>query len=82
MINHDPFGAHQQLKTDSIGSISYYSLSRLESVDADNVSRLPHTIKILLESLLRNCDNDIITQEHILSVANWQPQGTRYEIPF
>ena len=82
MVNHDPFGAHQQLKADSIGSASYYSLSRLESVDADNVSRLPHTIKILLESLLRNCDNDIITQEHILSVANWQPQGTRYEIPF
>jgi len=82
MINHDPFGARQQLKTDSIGSISYYSLSRLEAVGAANVSRLPHTIKILLESLLRNCDNDIITQEHVLSVANWQPQGARYEIPF
>ena len=82
MINHDPFGARQQLKTDSIGSVSYYSLSRLEAVGAANISRLPHTIKILLESLLRNCDNDIITQEHVLSVANWRPQDTRYEIPF
>ncbi|WP_027150610.1 aconitate hydratase AcnA [Methylobacter tundripaludum] len=82
MINHDPFGAHQQLKTDSIGSISYYSLSRFESTGTANISRLPHTIKILLESLLRNCDNDIITQEHVLSAANWRPQGTRYEIPF
>ncbi|MDI1277895.1 aconitate hydratase AcnA [Methylobacter sp.] len=78
MINHDPFGAHQQLKADSIGSVSYYSLPRLNA----NVSRLPHTIKILLESLLRNCDNDVITQDHVLSVANWQPQGSRYEIPF
>ncbi|MDD5411711.1 MAG: aconitate hydratase AcnA [Methylobacter sp.] len=82
MINHDPFGARQQLKADSIGSVSYYSLSRLEAFGAANVSRLPHTIKILLESLLRNCDGDIITQEHVLSVANWQTQGTRYEIPF
>jgi len=82
MVNHDPFGAHQQLKTDSIGSISYYSLSRFETTGTANISRLPYTIKILLESLLRNCDNDIITQDHVLSVANWQPQGTRYEIPF
>ncbi|MDO9268126.1 MAG: aconitate hydratase AcnA [Methylobacter sp.] len=82
MTNHDPFGAHQQLKTDSIGSVSYYSLPQLETVGAVNVSRLPYTIKILLESLLRNCDSDIITQDHVLSVANWQAQGTRYEIPF
>ncbi|MGZ4995028.1 MAG: hypothetical protein ACXV79_12800, partial [Methylobacter sp.] len=75
MTNHDPFGTHQQLKTDSIGSISYYSLSRLEAAGAANISRLPHTIKILLESLLRNCDNDVITQAHVLDVANWQPQG-------
>ncbi len=82
MINHDPFDARQQLKADSIGAVSYYALSRLETAGAANVSRLPHTIKILLESLLRNCDGNIITQEHVLSVANWQPQGTRYEIPF
>ncbi len=82
MINHDPFGAHQLLKTDSIGSVSYYSLSRLEAAGAANVSKLPYTIKILLESLLRNCDGDVITQEHVLSVANWQPHGARYEIPF
>jgi len=82
MTNHDPFGAHQQLKTDSTGSISYYALSRLEAGGTTNISRLPFTIKILLESLLRNCDHDIITQEHVLSVANWQPHGARYEIPF
>ncbi len=82
MVNHDPLGALQQLKADSIGSVSYYSLSRLETACAVNISRLPYTIKILLESLLRNCDNDVITQDHVLSVANWQAQGTRYEIPF
>jgi aconitate hydratase len=82
MPNHDPFGARQQLKTDSVGPISYYSLPRLESTGNVNVSRLPFTIKILLESLLRNCDNDVITQEHVLSVANWHANGARYEIPY
>jgi len=82
MTNHDPFGALQQLKADSFGSVSYYSLPRLEAAGAAHVSHLPYTIKILLESLLRNCDNDVITQEHVLSVANWQPQGARYEIPY
>jgi aconitate hydratase len=82
MINRDPFGAHQQLKADSFGSVSYYSLPQLEAMGFANVSRLPHTIKILLESLLRNCDNEVITQSHVLSVANWQAQGARDEIPY
>ncbi|MGZ5009092.1 MAG: aconitate hydratase AcnA [Methylobacter sp.] len=82
MTNRDPFGARQQLKADSIGSISYYSLPRLEARAATNISRLPFTIKILLESLLRNCDNDVVGQDHALSVANWQANGARYEIPY
>jgi aconitate hydratase len=82
MINRDPFGAHQQLKADSFGSVSFYSLRQLETMGFANVSRLPHTIKILLESLLRNCDNEVITQSHVLSVANWQAQGARDEIPY
>jgi aconitate hydratase len=82
MITLDPFGAHQQIKTDSIGPVSYYSLPRLESASSANISRLPYTIKILLESLLRNCDDDVITQDHVLSVAKWQAQGARHEIPY
>jgi aconitate hydratase len=82
MNSRNPFGAHQQLTADSFGSVSYYSLPRLEAQESINISRLPYTIKILLESLLRNCDNYVITQDHVLSVANWQAQGARYEIPY
>ncbi|MGZ5077743.1 MAG: aconitase family protein, partial [Methylobacter sp.] len=82
MTNHDLFGALQQLKTDSVGPISYYSLAKLEARGSTNISRLPFTIKILLESLLRNCDKDVISQDHVLSVANWQPQAARHEIPY
>ena len=82
MKNYDPFGAHHLLKLDRTDSVSYYRLSQLEHVAPVNISKLPYTIKILLESLLRNCDDFAITQDHVLSLANWQPHGIRQEIPY
>jgi aconitate hydratase len=82
MKNYDPFGAHHLLKIDRTDSVSYYRLSQLEHVAPVDISKLPYTIKILLESLLRNCDGFAITQDHVLSLANWQPQGIRQEIPY
>jgi aconitate hydratase len=82
MVNPDPFGVLQQINLGNLASISYYSLSRLEQTGVTDLSRLPYSIKILLESVLRNCDGYAITQDHVLSLANWQPQGTRQEIPY
>ena len=82
MNNYDPFGAHQLLNLEGAGPVSYYRLSQLENVGMANISKLPYTIKILLESLLRNCDGFAITQDHVLSLANWQPHGIRQEIPY
>lgn len=82
MANHDPFGARQQLNIDNLAPISYYALSRLEQTGVAKLSRLPYSIKILLESVLRNCDGYAITQDHVRSLANWQPQETRQEIPY
>ncbi len=82
MKNHDPFGAHQLLNLGGAKPVSYYCLSQLEHSGMANISKLPYTIKILLESLLRNCDGFAITQDHVLSLANWQPHGIRQEIPY
>jgi aconitate hydratase len=82
MNNYDPFGAHQLLNLERMGSVSYYSLSQFENVGRVNITKLPYTIKILLESLLRNCDGISITRDHVLSLANWQPHGIRQEIPY
>lgn len=79
---YDPFGAQQLLNLKGSGPVSYYGLSQLEKIGMANISKLPYTIKILLESLLRNCDGYAITQDHVLSLANWQPQGIRQEIPY
>lgn len=62
---------------------SYYSLPELGRLIDAEVSRLPHSIRIVLESLLRNFDGERITEEHIKQVANWEPNAKRIEeIPF
>ena len=48
-----------------------------------NVKRLPHSIRIVLESVLRHCDGKKVTREHVAQLANWRPNAARTEeIPF
>jgi aconitate hydratase len=48
-----------------------------------NINRLPLSLRIVLESVLRNCDGKKVTVEHVAEVANWQPRADRTaEIPF
>jgi len=48
-----------------------------------NVKRLPVSIRIVLESVLRNCDGKKVTKEHVEQLANWKPNAERVdEIPF
>ncbi len=63
--------------------LSYHSLAALQSADRQQISRLPVVIRILLESLLRNCDGIKILPSHVQDLANWQPNAERErEIPF
>ncbi|MBS0031150.1 aconitate hydratase AcnA [Chitinophaga sp. 22321] len=57
------------------------SLSKLEQ-EGKRISRLPFSIRILLENVLRNHDNFAITDEHLDTLVNWEPAGTDKEIPF
>ena len=61
---------------------SFYSLPELTKTHA-NVARLPVSIRIVLESVLRNCDGKKVTPEHVAEVAGWQAKAERLdEIPF
>jgi aconitate hydratase len=61
----------------------FYSLPALEKKLGINISRLPVSIRIVLESVLRNCDGKKVTEENIRELANWAPNGPRTEeIPF
>ena len=60
----------------------FYSLPELSKV-YPNVNRLPVSLRIVLESVLRNCDGKKVTAEHVAQLANWQPNAPRVdEIPF
>ncbi len=61
----------------------YYSLPRLEEVGLGKISRLPVSIRIVLESVLRNCDGKRIRESDVRALAAWKPNAERTEeIPF
>ncbi len=65
------------------GTLHYYSLPALEAAGVGPISRLPVSIRIVLESVLRNCDGKKVEENHITELANWQPTAPRVdEIPF
>ncbi len=73
-------GARASLET-SAGEVNYY---RLATLGAD-VERLPMTIKVLLESLLRNAGNGVVRDSEIDALAHWRSRGqsdTEAEFPF
>ncbi|UZD56016.1 aconitate hydratase AcnA [Caldimonas aquatica] len=60
----------------------FFSLPELAK-QYPNIHKLPVSIRIVLESVLRNCDGKKVTPEHVAQLANWQPNAERVdEIPF
>ena len=61
----------------------FYSLPALEKSLGEKISRLPVSIRIVLEAVLRHVDGNKVTEAHVRELANWQPNGHRTnEIPF
>ena len=80
---HNLHNTLQEFKTASGKSGKFYSLPALEKAGVANVSKLPVSIRIVLEAVLRNCDGKKVTEEHVKQLANWGPTAQRVdEIPF
>src|SRR3970040_623172 len=78
----DLFGVRKTLKT-SHETYSIYALEKLEKDGLTNIQRLPFSIRIMLESLLRQCDEREITRQDVLNLAGWTPRPTeRPALPF
>ena len=61
----------------------FYSLPALEKAGLGNISRLPVSLRLVLESVLRNCDGQKVTEQNVRDLAAWQPKAERTaEIPF
>ncbi len=61
----------------------FYSLPAIETAGLGPISRLPASIRIVLESVLRNCDGQKVQESNVRELAGWKPNATRTEeIPF
>ena len=78
----DPFGARDTFASAG-GSVGIYRLAKLEEAGLTVVSRLPFSIRVLLESVLRNCDGYEVSEEDVRNLAGWNGKSPApVEIPF
>ncbi len=80
---HNLHDSLQDFRLASGKSGKLYSLPALGKALGIRVERLPLSIRIVLESVLRNCDGKKVTEEHVRQLAGWKPNAQRVdEIPF
>ncbi len=78
----DPFGARAAFDTGS-GTAYNYRLDKLEEDGLGAISRLPFSIKVLLEAALRECDDHVVTQDDVANLAAWDNKSPNpVELPF
>jgi aconitate hydratase A / 2-methylisocitrate dehydratase len=79
----DSFGALREFELGNGKRGGFYSLPQLEKAGIGPVSTLPVCIRVVLESVLRNCDGKRVTEQNVRALANWAANGPRTEeIPF
>lgn len=80
-MNQDIFGVIRELETAN-GKVKYYSLKELEK-QGFNISKLPFSIRILVENALRNHDGLRVTEENVRTVLSWTAkEASDKDIPF
>ena len=81
-MTHNLFDTLKEFKAGGGRSGKFYSLPQLAKT-FPNVDRLPVSIRIVLEAVLRTCDGKKVTEEHVRQLAAWKPTAARVdEIPF
>ncbi|MGB3717354.1 MAG: aconitate hydratase AcnA [Candidatus Promineifilaceae bacterium] len=76
----DHFGARAILPGDER---AFFRLAKLQEDGIANIDRLPFSIRVLLEALLRTCDGEVISRDDVTNLARWQAQSeSRGELPF
>ena len=82
-MSHNTFNALQPFDLGNGQQGKFYSLPALADAGLGDLSRLPVCIRLVLESVLRNCDGQKVTEENIRQLAAWQAKAPRTEeIPF
>jgi aconitate hydratase len=82
-MSHNLFSTLQTFDLGGGKSGQFHSLPALEKAGIGAISRLPVSIRLVLESVLRNCDGRKVQEQNVRDLANWKPTEARTaEIPF
>jgi aconitate hydratase A / 2-methylisocitrate dehydratase len=82
MAKTDPFNARTTLKG-AAGDVTMYRLDALEKAGLCTAARIPYSIRILLESLLRHAGGGLVSEDDVRSLASWRAgQVPKGEVPF
>ncbi|MGQ0749815.1 MAG: aconitate hydratase AcnA [Betaproteobacteria bacterium] len=77
-MSHNLYSSLQEFTVDGRKG-KYYSLPALEKAGLGKVSRLPVSLRVVLESAVRNFDGTKITEDHLKTLAGWKPTAARTE---
>ncbi|QDV44179.1 Aconitate hydratase precursor [Stieleria neptunia] len=81
-MSFDPFSVRDQFETGS-GAATIYRLSKLQDAGLGPIDRMPFSIRVLLESVLRNCDGFSVSEEDVKNLAAWNATApAKQEVPF
>jgi len=81
MAKSDPFGVFKSLET-AEGTLQYADLGGLEKRGMGEIAQLPYSIRILLESVLRNVDGYQVKESDVSALAGWKPKPGEVDVPF
>jgi aconitate hydratase A / 2-methylisocitrate dehydratase len=82
MAMPDPLHARDTLQT-AAGKVSFYRLDALEKAGMGQMARLPYSIRILLEAVLRHAGNGLVSEQDVRSLASWSGKAVpKGEVPF
>ncbi len=78
-----PFNSRRTLTTKGGEEYTYYALGALADQKIGHVKKLPYSIRVLLEAMLRNVDGFTVTQDDVAGLANWNAKDVnKVEMPF
>src|SRR5947207_4826766 len=80
---HDEFKTLREFDAGNGRQAFFYSLPALEEQEIGKISRLPVSVRIVLESVLRNCDGEKVRRKDVEALAKWNAKSpANAEIPF
>src|SRR5688500_7575060 len=78
-MSHNLYSSQQEFSYGAGKERRYYSLPALEQARLGKISRLPASVRVVLESALRNYDGKKITEDHLKTLAAWKAKAARTE---